>query len=181
MRKLAFAVLFGAIAVAALAAMTRPPVEKLVEGQQQCNNGTAICMGDKNHKVRLQGQVYLDSYGGVANSIQADGGFNAATANVLSARTKGMLVYDFPALSPVLPCFRSDFLSGAGGTATIANCPFGSSLTVGVDQVMNSTLCSPPTAVLTATNTAAVQQCVMAFDGGACNMPDASYIITCTP
>jgi hypothetical protein len=167
---LAFAVLF-------LVGMAYPPVDKLIEGQQRIN-GELVLGGPSTSAVRLRSPLVLDSTSTQVASLLPDGGLNPI--NTQTFGNKGLVIFDIPALSAVLPCYRTD-MGGAGGTATIANCPFGSQLSVGVDQVMNSTLCAPPTAVLTAVNTVAIQECVMAFDGGACNMPDASYIVRCNP
>lgn len=178
MRKTALAFVFGFVAMFGLAAMTMPPVEQLVEGQQRC--GSAICMGTKTNPVKLQGPVSFETSGNpVPFTANPDGGpTTLATAdNYIASSTKCLINYDFPAASASnvalgTVCYDSK-------TCAIAHCPFGSQLQVGVDQVLAAgpgTL----TAYLSAKDTAFVRECAAMTDGGTFNMPDASYLVRCT-
>jgi hypothetical protein len=179
MRKIALAVVLAASAIGLLAAMTRPPVEQLVEGQQQCGNGTAVCLGDKTHVVRLQGSVSFEkSTAALAFTRNPDGGPSTLTTadNAITSSTKAIINYDLPALAATFGgpnCFDTR-------TATIANCPFGSALLLGVDQVLAGNGTVQP--YLSAANTVIVRGCVSGVDAGnSFDMPDASYIVRCIP
>jgi hypothetical protein len=179
MRKTALAFFLGFVVMFALAAMTRPPVEELVEGQHQCGN--AVCMGTKTNPVKLQGPTSFETPGTVkAFTPNPDGGpTTLSTAdNYVSSSTKALINYDFPGaqasnIALGQPCFDSP-------TATIANCPFGSQLLLGVDQAL-ATGPGTLTPYLSAANTVFVRECAQMTDAGTFNMPDASYLVRCFP
>lgn len=94
--------------------------------------------------------------------------------------SRGTLTYDMPAL-PTNGTFAiaNNICHDSVTTATLAACPFGSTLALGIDQVMPASsfgVCHP---YLSAANTGIVRCCGAQVDAGTWNIPDASYTITC--
>lgn len=74
MRKLTF--LVAAVAFVALQSMGPPPVDDLVLGQSRCRSNTAICLGDKNNKTVIGGNISVSS---------PDGGFSVSETGAVTA------------------------------------------------------------------------------------------------
>lgn len=94
--------------------------------------------------------------------------------------SRGTLVYDMPAL-PTNGTFAiaNNICHDSVTTATLAACPFGSTLALGIDQVLPASSFGTCTPYLSAANTGIVRCCGAQVDAGTWNIPDASYTITC--
>lgn len=173
MRKLTLP-LFAVVAVIAFVAMDRPPVEQLVEGQHQC--GTAVCMGTKTNAVKLQGPVSFETPGAVPFTPNPDGGPSTLTTanNYVGSSTKALINWDFPPLINAIGSLQTADSVGV----TIGSCPFGSQLSLGMDQAMPAGGTVVP--YLSAANTVFGRASLQIFDGGTFNLPDASYLVRCT-
>ena len=179
MRKTLFG--FGlAVAAFFVISMAAPPVELLIEGQQRING--ELVMGGANTPVRIKGPLFLDSSASniLAYTASTDGGVGSVSAQqALQVGTKALINYDFPSLSSGMVALATACADSS--SVTIANCPFGSQLHLGVDQALVNGF-GTVTPYLSAANTAFVRACSQGItDGGSFNMPDASYIIRCTP
>lgn len=161
-------------------AMAAPPIEKLVEGQQRINGELVI--GGANTPVRMKGTVFLDTLAPnpQAYTASTDGGVPSLSAaqQGLQQTSKCVINYDLPAASASNVALGTICQDTA--TCTISNCPFGSQLLLGVDQVLAA---GPGTLTpyLSGANTAFVRGCAQMDDAGTFNMPDASYVIRCMP
>jgi hypothetical protein len=122
--------LFALVVVAvALPAMSPPPVEDLVLSQTRCSNGTAVCLGDKNTKVKVGGNLSVSS---------PDGGFvvsdtGAVTVPSVKVKSGGTAVTQILAFSSTI-----DF---ATGTTT---CTESSGITVTGALAGDSCIVGPP-------------------------------------
>lgn len=95
--------------------------------------------------------------------------------------SRGTLIYDMPPLPTggLITAGDSHICHDSVTTATVASCPFGSTLALGIDQILPAAVFGTCNPYLSAANTAIVRCCGFQNDAGAFNVPDASYTITC--
>lgn len=100
-----------------------------------------------------------------------------ASGTTITNSPAGTLAYDFPALSG--PAGELNTTCALSGTVTVTGAKFGDVCVLGIDQApVNEFGTLVP--YVTATNQAKVQACAVGLtDGGAFDMPDASYTVRC--
>jgi len=109
-----------------------------------------------------------------------DAGSGSLVVNgfTFTLKGRGTLVYDFPALTGT-PSGSLDTVCASSSAGTATGCAFGDSVLLGIDQVLPNYF-GTITAYVSASSAFVVQACANGFtDGGAFNMPDASYTVTC--
>ncbi len=118
MRKLALVAALAAAAVGLLAAMDRPPVEEMVEGQTRC--GTKLCIGSTGTPLAIQGTALIGTQSTsttqyVPSSASGDAGVASAHIEYNQvALSSGTVTVTFAhAFSATPMCVCSDTASSA--------------------------------------------------------------------
>ena len=166
--------LFALSAVLVLCAAA-PPIREVaidfIEAQVKRPDGWHI--GTRDTAVKLDGVVYIDQRAANPGSL---GGCDGGPGICFTG--KGVLVWDFQSLTNS-PVGNQQACAEALNAGTATGCRFGDTVMLGIDQAPVNALGNID-AYVSAADSFKVRACADGItDGGAFDMPDASYTVRC--
>ena len=165
--------LFALSAVLVLCAAAPPIREAAIDFvEAQVKKADGWHLGTKDTAIKLDGVVYIDQRAGNAGSY---GGCDGGPGICFTG--KGVVIWDFPTLGGTM--VNGDTLCSESNAGTATGCAFGDTVTLGIDQALVNAF-GNVNAYVSAADSFKVRACSNGFtDGGAFNMPDASYTVRC--